>query len=99
MFRGTTPTLRFRIPFDTSAINVMYITIAQNGEIVLDKEKDDCVLEGETITLRLTQADTLRLTEEYPVEIQMRCRLHDGNALASRTIRTTASAILKDGEI
>lgn len=34
MIRGTTPTLESILPFDTSLITEMYITLAQNGTTV-----------------------------------------------------------------
>ena len=37
MIRGTTPTLEFTLPFDTSLIAKMYITMAQNGKMALEK--------------------------------------------------------------
>lgn len=37
MIRGTTPTLEFTMPFDTSLIAELYITITQNGATALEK--------------------------------------------------------------
>lgn len=37
MIRGTTPMLEFALPFDTSLIAEMYITITQNGVTMLEK--------------------------------------------------------------
>ena len=37
MIRGTTPTLEFTLPFDTSLIAKMYITMTQNGKTALEK--------------------------------------------------------------
>lgn len=35
MIRGTTPTLEFTLPFDTSLIAEMYVTIAQGERLLL----------------------------------------------------------------
>lgn len=37
MIRGTTPTLEFTLPFDTSLIAEMYITLTQNGTTTMEK--------------------------------------------------------------
>lgn len=37
MIRGTTPKLEFTLPFDTSLIAEMYITLKQNGTTILEK--------------------------------------------------------------
>ena len=37
MRRGTTPTLIFDLPFDTSMITEAWVTVAQGGENVIDK--------------------------------------------------------------
>lgn len=99
MIRGTTPTLEFILPFDTSTLAEAYITFAQNSEIVLDKKMDTCICEGEKLTLSLTQKDTLAFCVGKVIEIQLRVRTIDGEALASNIISTTAERIIKDGEI
>lgn len=60
MIRGTTPTLEFTLPFDTSLIAEMYVTIAQGEKTVLEKTLSDCSCSGTSVSLALTQEDTLR---------------------------------------
>ena len=99
MVRGTTPTLNFTIPIDVSTIAVLSVAFSQAGTVILDKTLDDCTVSGHLITLGLTQAETLMFTADVPVDIQIRCRLNDGVALASNIINTTTGRILKDGVI
>lgn len=99
MIRGTTPTLEFILPFDTRTIAEAYVTFAQNSEIVLDKKMEECACDGEKLTLCLTQKDTLAFCVGKVIEIQLRVRTIDGEALASNIISTTAERIIKDGEI
>lgn len=103
MIRGTTPTLTFTLPFNVSEISTYYITIGQlNGleiDSVIEKDQDDCESSGKVITCVLTQEDTLKLHADYPVMIQIRAKTNEGTALASRMIKTTADAIIKDGVI
>lgn len=61
MYRGTTPTLRFTLPFDTSTLDAVWVTIAQGGKVIINKEKSDCDLNGNDISVTLTQEETLAL--------------------------------------
>ena len=99
MIRGTTPTLEFTLPFDTEFLAEAYITIAQNNEAVIDKAMEECVAEGNKLSVQLTQEETLRLKHEYMSEIQIRVRTKEGVALASGIIRKDTGRILRDGVI
>lgn len=99
MIRGTTPRLEFKLPFHTDIIKELYVTFAQNAGIVLDKVKQDCICEGNNVTLKLTQQDTLALVSEKMVDIQLRVLTVNDDALASDIIRSSVKRILKDGEI
>lgn len=99
MIRGTTPTLRFSLPFDGSLLSKLYITAAQNDKVVFEKALSDCVLSGAQVTCKLTQADTLALDDSEPTEIQVRCKTVNGDAPASHIFVCNTERILKDGEI
>lgn len=101
MIRGTTPTLEFTLPFDTSLIAEMYITLAQNGTTVLEKTLSDCNCSGTSVSLTLTQEDTLRLQQQPRLqgEIQIRVRTTSGEALASDIMSVYVGRILKEGVI
>ncbi len=99
MIRGTTPTFEFTIPFDVGLIDELSIAFSQNNVVVLDKSLTDCTTNEQTIILKLTQKETLKFREETKTEIQVRVRLHDNTALASRIIKLSTDRILKDGEI
>ena len=101
MIRGTTPTLEFTMPFDTSLIAELYITITQNGATALEKTLSDCNCNDTSVSLTLTQEDTLRL-EQKPYsdsEMQIRVRTVAGEVLASNIMRICVGRILKDGVI
>ena len=99
MYRGTTPTLKFTLPFDTSTLDAVWVTIAQGGKVIINKEKSDCDLKGTDISVTLTQAETLALTAGNKTEIQLRVLTTDGLALASEIFRENTDYILKDGVI
>ena len=99
MIRGTTPTLQFTLPIDTSTLSCMYVTLAQRGLVVAEKDLTECDCDGADVSCKLTQDDTLRINALYPVEIQVRVKTTGGDALASQIVTMPAGRILKDGEI
>lgn len=72
MYRATTPTLRYKFsgasPDDFADI---LITISQNGAIVLTKHKEDCSIDGDTVSVDLTQEEA-NLIKEGVASTQVR---------------------------
>lgn len=99
MYRGTTPTISYRLPFSAEQLAEAYITIAQNDEVKIEKSLSECETNGDTITAELTQEDTLKLDKRFPAEIQLRIRTLAGDALATEPDVETVGKILKDGVI
>ncbi|MEG1870243.1 MAG: hypothetical protein RR205_05275 [Oscillospiraceae bacterium] len=99
MFRGTTPIIKFSFPFDFTNVNKIYITFAQNKKIVLEKDISAISFLNSTISLPLSQVETLLFSDMAKIEMQIRFTTLDGMSVASDIICTTVSEILKDGEI
>ena len=99
MIRGTTRTVSFTLPFEADRLAEAWITLSQQGKVVLNKELRDCTREGKTISVLLTQDETLLLQEGSSTEIQLRVRTVEGNAMASRIPSVATGRILKDGVI
>lgn len=99
MIRGTTPTLIFELPFEVAVLSQAWITLSQNNNEVLTKELSDCEADGNTLTVRLTQEDTLKLQGNTYTQMQIRCKHIDGTAFASNIIEDFTEKILKDGVI
>jgi len=99
MIRGTTPTLKFGIPFASALVEVLYVTFNQDGQTILEKDINSVQLTNKEITAMLTQADTLKFKEDEIVEMQVRIRTTDGGSFASNIIKINAGRILKDGQI
>jgi hypothetical protein len=99
MIRGTTPTLEFVIPFDTGQLSEAFVTLSQNGAVVLDKPLSECKCSGNKLSVKLTQEDTLKLQCDCITEIQIRAKTMYGEALASTIIRERTDRILKEGVI
>lgn len=68
MRRGTNPVLTFELP-EAITISALYITFQQNRQTVLEKDLTNVTYEQEsgTITLPLSQEDTLLFSELEPV--------------------------------
>lgn len=94
MVRGTTPTHTYTLPFDTSIIKVVEITYAQLDAVIVKKTTDDCTLDGNTVTVRLTQEDTLQFDHRQNVQIQLRVLTKAGDALASEIRRVSVQQCL-----
>lgn len=99
MIRGTTPTLEFTVPFDTSILAEAWVTLSQNDEVVLNKQLKDCKCDGRKLSVKLTQEETLLLDCKCLTELQIRARTLEGEALVSQIITADTGRILKDGVI
>jgi hypothetical protein len=99
MRRGTTPTIVFHLPFDVSTIHNCEVYFAQNDELIIEKKMSDCILSGATLSVTLTQADTLAFSSDGKVEMQLRFVFTDGSVDATTIVKEKANKILKDGEI
>lgn len=96
MIRGTTPTHIFKLPFDVSEIKSAMVIYAQNDKEVLRKETGDCAMMGNNIVAILTQQDTLEFDHKYRVQIQVRCLMDNGEALASKVVKVPVGQCLND---
>ena len=96
--RGTTPTLKFTLPFPTSALGSVYITFSCLGKEIFTKSGNNVEMNNNVITLVLSQSDTLRFISRT-VDIQIRAVMTDGTAIASKIITADVGMILKNGEI
>lgn len=98
MYRGTTPTHIFEnISVDLRNAKV-YLTYTQFGKLVLEKTNKDMEITKDTITVNLSQEETLAF-KEGTVSMQLRYVMPDGKADASDIMQIKATKILKDGII
>lgn len=99
MIRGTTPRLNFNLPFDTELIKTVWVTFSQFGSEVFTLENDGLEMEESTISVKLTQEQTLSLRRGEAVEIQIRILTNSDDALASNVMKTEVDGLLKEGVI
>ena len=87
MRQGTTPTIQITInDIDLNEMQNIYVVFEQNGYI-LKKQSSDLDIEGNTISVSLSQEETLNF-KEGTCNIQLRMITKGGVAIAS-PIKTT----------
>lgn len=96
MIKGTTPTHIFTLPFGAETIKTIQIIYAQNGVEKLTKSNADCALEGNSVSVKLTQEDTFAFADDACVEVQVRVLTMGNDALASRVMRVHCHECLSD---
>ena len=100
MRRGTTPTVTLHVDADLTDCEVR-VAMRNGGRTAVKTDDQINVVSGKhesTVTMRLTQRDTLALDASYPVEFQIRYKRGD-DACATDTAKTTVETILEEGEI
>lgn len=101
MRRGTTPTITATVDADLTGLD-LYLAFRQAMAQPIVKTGDALEVEiadGQTtITTTLTQAETLAMSDAYPVEVQVRA-IGDGGdvALATTIASVEVDRILQEG--
>jgi hypothetical protein len=98
MGRGTTKTHTFTLPFDAKTIKKTRVVYSQNGDIVIKKTENDVQIDGNVVTVKLSQEDTFTFSSKLPVEIQLRVLFTNGDAKNSDIIKTSVARCL-DNEV
>lgn len=102
MRRGTTPTITFKIKteLDLNDISECWITFKTVLGKKIDFGKDQLFIDPElkTIEVSFSQAETLFYTPGK-IMVQLRLKMNDETAYASKIAELTMEDILKDGEI
>ena len=100
MYRGTTPTLTFRLPIDTGSITVLSVAVAQGRQVKIEKTLSDVHLDGNVISCTLTEDETLSLTAGASVDAKIQLRVGVGEQrMASQIFTVPVERILRDGEL
>ena len=83
MFRGTTPTFRFIFKQDIGMITKAVATFSCNRNIIFEKELSDMVADGNTLSLKLSQEETLLFPQNSVIELQIAVACDNGNESTS----------------
>lgn len=94
MIRGTTPTHTFRLSIETSSIIEVRITYVQLGKTVIEKTEEDVRMGEKSISLTLTQEESLEFRAGSEVEVQLKVLTNVGTVLASPVISLNVDKIL-----
>ena len=107
MRRGTTPTVTLSVtntdgsPCDLSGQEI-HVAFESGSKKLIKTEDDMTVTVGDTATtlsIPLSQAETLSFREGKTVRVQLRCKSATGKAQATNIGSFTADEILEEGEI
>lgn len=103
LIRGTTPTIIATVTSDVDLTEVaeVWLYLAQQNKIKVDKKLDSVEIDAEnkTMTITLSQEDTLALKAETDTLFQIRLLLNDSTALATLASKVTVKEVYKGGII
>jgi hypothetical protein len=96
MRQGTTPKHTFTLPFDTEDVAKVRVLYAQNDKLKIVKTEADAEMDGNAVSVTLTQEETFLLNPAFDTEIQIRVLTHNGEALGSDPITVDTEKCLHD---
>lgn len=106
IYRGTTPSITLDIAgvdLSDAAVWPTVIVTVENGRNTFDVLRDKLTIaktdNGCSVTLALTQAQTLLMHKLQRTLVQLRAKDAEGNAIATEIASVTVDDIVKDGEI
>lgn len=101
--RGSTPRITCKIPETIAMENIsnVWVYVSQNKKLIVDRniETLDIDVENHSISVVLTQQETLALAPLPNAIIQIRLYLSDGTSLPSTAEYITVLDVYKDGVI
>lgn len=96
MIRGTTPTFTYELPFDCNNLKDIKVFFCQNDKLIFEKNITDCSRDGTKLIIKLTQQETLKLTEKYKLKMQLLAKTLLDEVIASNCIVVDVEELLKD---
>lgn len=79
VIRGTTPTIFYRFPFDTSGIEKIRIYFLQGNETLITKTEDECLMNGNVVSVTLTESETYSMSIKKRLETKARFLLGESD--------------------
>ena len=89
MRQGTNWPHGFTLPFDSSTIEKVRVSYAQDNCVILTKTEKDCLFDGNQINLTMTQKETFRFDQKKNLQVQLRVLTEDGTPLTSEIFQTS----------
>lgn len=99
MIRGTTWEFEYTIPFGTEQLAEAYVTLTQNDVLVIEKPLAHCNCDGNKLTAKLTQEESLKLTADSCVKIILVVKTVGGDRLETaptfeRVVETSKGCVI-----
>lgn len=84
MIRGTTPTITLKLPTTVSVgtIEKATITIEQSGKCVVKKNAFSTSVGTNSVSVTLTQEESLSLSARNKALVQLKAKLNDGTVVS-----------------
>lgn len=98
MRRGTTPTITISTDISLVEASNFYLTFKQGDRVIFEKTLNDVTITEDSVSVWLSQAETLALKDGRMVSFQIRATLGD-QKVASNIMTAKVEEILKGGEI
>ena len=97
MRKGTTPTLTFELPPDVPVAEIANakVTLCQ-GDVRLEKKLCDCQTSENTLSVKLTQEETLLFACRSRLRFQLRVLTVGGDALATDVMEMFVHELLDE---
>ena len=101
IIRGTTPKHDFGLPYPIELIKDIRLAYVQNKKVVFVKQKNECTRQDGTLSIVLTQEETLSFAPNKIVGIEIRIKLYDGQVVRNeepvclRVVNTYDEEVMK----
>jgi archaellum component FlaF (FlaF/FlaG flagellin family) len=92
MYRVTTPTHTFNLPFETSLIDKLILTYKQNGKTIIEKTEADVEMDGTKVSVTFTQQETALFKADI-AKVQMRVKSGE-KVMASNILTVNVNEVL-----
>ena len=97
--RGTTPEIKYELPFDSAMVARAKIVIVYGNETVIRKDTADIKKEGSALSVTLTREETVKLPEDSRVQIQLEVETTGGDSLVTAPRSIYTGQLLDEGAL
>lgn len=81
--QGTTPRHTITLPIPTANVKCARFIYSQDGQVKVKKATEDITMDGNDVSVRLTQEDTFSFDTDMRVKLIVRVLTDGGDALTS----------------
>lgn len=90
VMRGTTPQHEFDLPYPGEIIEDVRVAYGQKHQVIFIKTLEDCQIDGNKLSVSLTQEETLMFAPDKLLCIEIKIKLTNGEV-----VRTTDPVVLR----